>query len=122
MSYTHTHEELDEAMVYLDLVQQIAPRKAPAAFDPRSIAIAPLLEDWLIEEFDAGDCEIFWGYVSGHPHLADGLAHTSAIVWLDEALGWARTLYRFYRIGARKHLDEPINTSGAGADEEPDSR
>jgi hypothetical protein len=116
MSYTHTPKELAEAMAYLELIQLIAPRKAPATFDPRSADGAPLLDEWSIEEFVSADCEIFWGRVTGHPHLPDGhIVHTSAVIWLDEARGWARTLYRFYRLGTPKHpTEEPVDNSGRG--------
>lgn len=40
------------------------------------------------------------GEVSGHPHLRAGPIETSQLFFIDQKLGLARTLSRWYRLGA----------------------
>ncbi|MDT3687934.1 MAG: hypothetical protein RO009_23165 [Pseudorhodoplanes sp.] len=39
-----------------------------------------------------------WGDVRGHPTFGDRAIYTSALVAIDEAAGWARTVNRYYRL------------------------
>lgn len=40
------------------------------------------------------------GEVAGHPELRDGPIETSQLFFIDQKLGLARTLSRWYRLGA----------------------
>lgn len=44
------------------------------------------------------------GSISGHPLLPHGPAVTSQLYVLDEEIGYARTLSRWYRLGERGEL------------------
>jgi hypothetical protein len=82
-----------------------ASRRAPADFDPVSVAQSVLIEDWVIREYPAPECEVLEGTVWRHPHIADGRrTHTTDLIWIDEAFGWARSLFRFYRLGQRTRI------------------
>lgn len=65
----------------------------------RDMAEAPLLEDWMIG--NRMETALI-GTVAGHPLLADGPVITSAIHYLDEQAGYARTFSRWYRLGRRE--------------------
>jgi len=46
------------------------------------------------------------GIIRGHPYIADGerLAHSLPVIWIDEAIGWARTRSRYYRLIGKRML------------------
>jgi len=63
------------------------------------LAAAPLLEFWCVVVDQP--YPILQGIVGGHPHLEDGaMIGTSPVLWLAEDRSAARTLSRFYRLGA----------------------
>jgi hypothetical protein len=106
MSYTPTPKETADALQYVDRIKRRAPRRAPARFDPETVTQFPRLEGWTIEKYPAGRCEVLTGTVWHHPHIVDGArVRTSALIWIDEDLGWARSLYRFYRLGRSQPAD-----------------
>ncbi|WP_340117884.1 DUF6634 family protein [Pelagibius sp. 7325] len=60
---------------------------------------APLLNYWTV--IAHGRFLVLQGQVTGHPKLADNdFIETSAVVWLAPDRTTARTLSRFYRLGA----------------------
>jgi hypothetical protein len=67
------------------------------------LATAPTLEEWRVNISDTyGEFRLYLtGEVSGHPSIKDGHCSTSAVVWLDPAGNWARTMSRVYRLGRR---------------------
>lgn len=79
---------------------------------PEDLAAAPLLNDWQTILMRSSCC--LAGEVSGHPRL-HGSITTSALIVLDPALTWARTMSRFYRLGPpfRFVLDNGSDLSGA---------
>ena len=104
MSYVPTVKEYLGVLAHIDQVRRTARRSAPEAFDPYELGEPPRIEDWRVEDFPEFECEVLVGRVIGHPHLGDRPeVVTSALVWIDDAVGWARTLYRFYRLGAPRH-------------------
>jgi len=78
----------------LDVVKLMA----DGAPQPEELAGAPLLENW---SFDPPIASGMAGYVWGHPTLGDGHVRTTPVVILDSGQTWARTISRFYRLGAR---------------------
>lgn len=63
------------------------------------LAGAPLLNYWTV--VPEGRFLILQGQVTGHPRLADNdFIETSALLWLAPDTTIARTLSRFYRLGA----------------------
>lgn len=62
------------------------------------LAIAPVLED---HRLVFGWCHAMKGIVTGHPSLADGdEVVTSQLIYMNPDIGLARTLSRWYRLGA----------------------
>jgi hypothetical protein len=75
----------------LTLIEQL---RAPGI---RDIIAAPLLENWRL----AHRLEVaLVGTVSNHPLLRDGQVVTSTVHYLDDKASYARTLSRWYRLGA----------------------
>lgn len=96
-SLTPEEREVAEAILAVPVG---AARKAPEGFMPPS-ENCPTVHGWKVAGF--GDREVLSAeWVTGHPTLGDSpLSHSSLLVWIDEELGWARTLSRFYRLGER---------------------
>lgn len=96
-SLTPEEREVAEAILAVPVG---APRNAPEGFVPPSEA-CPTVHGWRVTGF--GNREVLAAeWVTGHPTLGDApLSHSSLLVWIDEELGWARTLSRFYRLGER---------------------
>ena len=70
---------------------------------PEELAAAPMLDFWAITAVDG--CLALTGVVTGHPVLEHGARIiTSPLLWLSDDRRAARTLSRFYRLGAR--MDE----------------
>jgi hypothetical protein len=62
------------------------------------LAKAPLLED---HRLVLGWCHAMKGTVAGHPSLPDGNeVVTSQLIYMNSDIGLARTLSRWYRLGA----------------------
>jgi len=63
------------------------------------LAQAPLLENWTVALALSGP--VLTGDVVNHPQLGSRKIATSPVWLLDpDSLAWARTLSRFYRLGA----------------------
>jgi hypothetical protein len=62
------------------------------------LAKAPLLKGWVPALTPEGLQLI--GYAVGHPIHGNRMVMTTSLWWVDPEGGWARTLSRFYRIGA----------------------
>ena len=66
---------------------------------------APLISSWVAEPLPgASGFRRLAGYVIGHPTIGSGWCTTSALVAIDPARNWARTVSRYYRLGPT--LDE----------------
>nr|WP_314257273.1 DUF6634 family protein [uncultured Devosia sp.] len=74
-------------------LEAVSKLQAPAL---RTIAQAPLLEDW---HFGQRYEPCLVGRVEGHPERDDGVIMTSGVYLLDPVMGYARTLSRWYRLG-----------------------
>lgn len=81
---------------------------------PSAIAMlrAPRLEDWetnvrrVGKEFKL----VLYGVVRGHPNHGDGgWVCTSALVWLDRKMRWARSHSRLYVLGPPGGGEIPID-------------
>lgn len=96
-SLTPEEREVAEAILAVPVG---AARRAPEGFMPPT-EMCPTVHGWKVAGF--GDREVLSAeWVTGHPTLGDDrLRHSSLLVWIDEELGWARTLSRFYRLGER---------------------
>lgn len=82
-------------------------RGAPGSFVPPDHA--PIVNGWAIGSRDGDECLIAVA-VSGHPLIEDGhRLISSALIWIDEEAGWARTESRHYRLGRRL---SPGNATG----------
>lgn len=65
--------------------------------DAAALAVAPILDGWSLAKRSEA-CLV--GRVTGHPKIDDGrVAVTSGLWMLAPALGYARSLNRFYRLG-----------------------
>jgi hypothetical protein len=74
-------------------------QEAPADFDPAAHeATAARVYDWQIQTGRDGLLYLSAGRLENHPHLAGSLATSTALVWYDKAIGWARTRSRYYRL------------------------
>ena len=88
--YLNTVQRIHRLSQDLRLIQEL---KAPRLSD---YVDAPVLEDWTIHHrFEPA----LIGMVTGHPTQPDGPAVTSGLFYLDEKIGVARTLSRWYRLG-----------------------
>jgi hypothetical protein len=82
-----------EARATLSRIKQ---GKAPT---PEELAEAPWLHFWAVVEI--WDSHSLFGVVTGHPNRQDGnWVVTSELLWLSPDEKSARTLSRFYRLGA----------------------
>lgn len=64
---------------------------------------APIIDNWSI---GARYEPALVGMVSGHPSRGDGPTITSRLYYLDDRIGVARTLSRWYRLGRRANSTE----------------
>lgn len=88
-----------DAITRRRLVETLAELDGVRTGAPPDLRDAPLIDDWSV--FRSGDASFLVGRVTGHPNIADGhLARTSLLVAMDGARSWARTLSRFYSLGA----------------------
>ncbi|MDF3608352.1 ATP-dependent Lon protease [Paracoccus sp. DMF-8] len=62
------------------------------------LAQAPILSDWKAA-ISPGGHVMLWGEVTDHPLLGNASIHTSQLIAIDPAAGWARTASRWYRLG-----------------------
>lgn len=93
--------ELVLAKIIMDeLSEQRISRVAPREFNPADHQAAARIEGWWIAKDEAGNEYLCACYIEGHSHISDGdtLARSTAIVWIDESIGWARTRSRMYRL------------------------
>lgn len=77
------------------------------------LAKAPLLEDWAPIVMPQGLRLV--GYATDHPVVGEGAVITSPVCFADPGGSWARTIFRFYRLGAPiplKDIRRTLRTSG----------
>lgn len=89
-------EELNQVA---DLLERLARDLRDAAMS--NVDLKPknpiYLEGWSMTSRDA---PALMGHVSGHPTLGTTFLRTSELYYIDTQSGWARTLSRWYRLGA----------------------
>jgi hypothetical protein len=92
--------EADLAQAILDSPRSGVERKAPSDFTPADHTNSAKILNWRIIKDESGNEYLNAEHIKGHAHIPDGgsLGHSTALVWIDEALGWARTRSRFYRL------------------------
>ena len=104
--------ELVAAKVILETADDLdIPLRAPADWvPPASDAAVVCVDDWWVTLVKGGGDRYYClaaDQMTGHPVLGDTrLAHSSPLVWLDEKLGYARTVSRVYRLGRRSERVE----------------
>ncbi|KFC66253.1 hypothetical protein FF80_02514 [Devosia sp. LC5] len=81
------------------LALDIAKLLAHGAPMPQDLDVAPLLENWNLGMTRRAPA--LTGIVSGHPKIEDGTLHSSELMIIDPSRRWARTLSRFYLLGAK---------------------
>ena len=77
------------------------PNQAPPNFDPAEHeAGAARIYDWWTHGDPEGEIYLGAERIENHPHIPDGerVSTTTALVWYDAKIGWARTRSRFYRL------------------------
>lgn len=96
------------ATAILSAPQPDVARRAPVEFDPSAYQQAPRVDEWFTLK-SRGKEYLFAELIEGHPHILNGPVklQTTALVWIDERLGWARTRSRVYRLGKKKLTDYP---------------
>jgi hypothetical protein len=99
-----------------DLLRTLAAIDA-AAIGPRpeDLANAPRLDLWFPLVTPAGAVFLV-GKVTGHPRLGPGWIHTSNLVAVNVASGWARTISRWYIL--RSFFSSPL-ADGSDPGDEP---
>lgn len=80
-----------EAILHVVADAEAGPGKA-------DLANAPALEQWRAL-LGAGGMPVLWGVVTGHPQIGADFMTTSRLIAIDAAMGWARTVSRWYRLG-----------------------
>lgn len=92
--------EADLARAILDSPRGGVERKAPSDFNPADHTNSAKILNWRIIKDESGNEYLNAEHIKGHAHIPDGgsLGHSTALVWIDESLGWARTRSRFYRL------------------------
>lgn len=93
---------------------------AEAGPSDADLAQAPVLSDWKAA-ISPGGHVMLWGEVTDHPLLGNASIHTSQLIAIDPAAGWARTASRWYRLGRsldalEAELVESLNGNKANAD------
>jgi len=88
--YINTVQRIHRLSQDLRLIDEL---KAPRLTD---YVNAPILEDWTIH-YRMEPALV--GMVTGHPSQPNGPTVTSGLFFLDETIGVARTLSRWYRLG-----------------------
>ena len=66
---------------------------------PEELDVAPVLDNWSLGM--TRKAPALTGTVSGHPKIKDGMLHSSELMIIDPNRRWARTLSRFYVLGAK---------------------
>jgi len=108
--YVPTAQECQAFEANADQIPLVAADRAPTDFNPSQIVLAaPMLEWWWIKDFPDFRCQALKGLVLGHPHLGHtAVFRSSALIWYDQVLGYARAQTRFYRLGARAERPDQI--------------
>lgn len=98
MHYTYENPRVRELAARIhDLsrdLRLIEELKAPSI---RDIASAPVIDDWYVGHRME---PALIGRLSGHPVVRPGPVVTSGLFYLDPLAGYARTMSRWYKIGA----------------------
>lgn len=92
---------LAQAILWSAQADQKALDHAPAGFDPAEHeARAARIYGWSIETNHLGNLYLRADRIENHTEIPDNrrLAYSTALVWHDLKLGWARTRSRFYRL------------------------
>lgn len=90
------------------------PLRAPADWvPPVSDKAIVRIENWWVRRMEDGGGRYYClaaDKMTGHPVLGNTrLAHSSPLVWLDEKLGYARTVSRVYRLGQKSmHVESQL--------------
>lgn len=87
-------------------------RAAESGPSPNDLAGAPLMESWCALLSPHGS-PVLWGKVIDHPRLGTAMMTTSRLVVIDPERGVARSLSRWFRLGA-PHLhraEDPSHSS-----------
>jgi hypothetical protein len=86
------------ANAILSTVSEGVGREAPGDFKPQDHSDAPKIIDWQIIRDASGNEYLRAAHIHGHAHIRDGrsLGFSTALVWIDERIGWARTRSRYY--------------------------
>lgn len=88
----------DDPRVMRRVLRDLEHLEAGALDIAQILATAPLLED---HRLVLGWCHAMKGIVTGHPLLPDGNEIvTSQLIYMNPDIGLARTLSRWYRLGA----------------------
>jgi hypothetical protein len=77
---------------------------------PADLTGAPTISQWEPQP-QGGGLYSLAGKVTGHPRMEIGRSpqmRTSAVIWLDPAAGWARTIGRFYLLGPPRTTDQAL--------------
>jgi hypothetical protein len=92
--------ELLLSQTIMEFSEQRISRVAPPEFNHADQQAAARIECWWIIKDETGNEYLSASYIEGHSHISDGdiLARSTALVWIDESLGWARTRSRTYRL------------------------
>lgn len=90
---------LHEARRLERLAQDLRAVAEGAAPCPEDLETAPVIDGWV---FGERSMTTMIGTLIGHPRLPDGPVHTTEIWAIDPHRRWARTLSRYYVLGARR--------------------
>lgn len=73
---------------------------------PDELDGAPLMSDWLIVWHPHWERLVLIGAPSGHPTCKGRVTRSSPICGIDAEGRWARTISRWYRLGAKSNLEK----------------
>lgn len=77
---------------------------------PADLAAAPLMSRWILIRDPKYGGAILLGAPSGHPTSRGPVSNTSALCGLDQDGHWARTVTRWYRLGAMSTINALAST------------
>jgi len=94
LAYDHWIEHIRRIRAMCDDIDAVLAGLSPSE---EMLAQAPLLEEWRLVPDQSTRLS---GRVLGHPTIRSGPLVSSQVYMLDPGRRWARTLSRFYRLGA----------------------
>ena len=92
---------LAHAILWTAQALPMAQDHAPGSFDPAAHeADAARIYGWAIETDHDGELYLRANHIENHPEIKsqNGLGRSTAIVWYDLTIGWARTRSRYYKL------------------------